>query len=234
MNVRLRGAVLVAVLLPLTACEWFSDFKRQPSLVTWESVRSDSAIVRGSPQGSVPTTGTEVAAFAISYSPLPGTIDSIGRLLTNPTPPTPASLHNGHVYYEINCAVCHGATGAGDGPAVQFGMVPMSLLSDLAKGRSDGYIFGMIRNGRGLMPTYNRIEEPDRWDVVNYVRGLQGLLNGPVPTGALGAPGQTGETVPGASQLGPTRPVPFSLPSTGHAVPATPAAPDTAGAGGAR
>ena len=32
----------------------------------------------------------------------------------------------------------------------------------------------MIRNGRGLMPPYNRIEEMDRWDVVNYVRGLQG------------------------------------------------------------
>ncbi len=40
--------------------------------------------------------------------------------------------------------------------------------------RTDGYIWGMIRNGRGLMPTYNRIEELDRWDVVNYVRGLQG------------------------------------------------------------
>ena len=31
----------------------------------------------------------------------------------------------------------------------------------------------MIRNGRGTMPTYNRIEEMERWDVVNYVRGLQ-------------------------------------------------------------
>ena len=44
------------------------------------------------------------------------------------------------------------------------------------KGRTDGYIFGMIRNGRGLMPPYNRIEEMDRWDVVNYVRALQGKL----------------------------------------------------------
>ena len=32
----------------------------------------------------------------------------------------------------------------------------------------------MIRNGRGLMPTYNRIEEPDRWDIVNYLRAIQG------------------------------------------------------------
>ena len=42
-------------------------------------------------------------------------------------------------------------------------MVPMSIVTDKAKAYADGYIFGMIRNGRGLMPTYNRIEEPDRW-----------------------------------------------------------------------
>jgi mono/diheme cytochrome c family protein len=36
----------------------------------------------------------------------------------------------------------------------------------------------MIRNGRGTMPTYNRIEERDRWDVVNYVRALQGKVTG--------------------------------------------------------
>ena len=47
-------------------------------------------------------------------------------------------------------------------------------MTDQAKARSDGYIWGMIRNGRGLMPPYNRIEEMDRWDVVNYLRGLQG------------------------------------------------------------
>ena len=40
--------------------------------------------------------------------------------------------------------------------------------------RTDGYIFGMLRNGRGLMPPQNRIPEEMRWDVVNYVRELQG------------------------------------------------------------
>jgi hypothetical protein len=39
-----------------------------------------------------------------------------------------------------------------------------------AAGYTDGYLFGVIRNGKGLMPPYNRIEEPDRWDIVNYVR----------------------------------------------------------------
>ena len=65
----------------------------------------------------------------------------------------------------------------------------------------------MIRNGRGLMPTYNRIEEMDRWDVVNYVRGLQGRYA--VATGPVGLPGETGDKVPGFSQSGPTRPSPY-------------------------
>ena len=67
----------------------------------------------------------------------------------------------------------------------------------------------MIRNGRGAMPTYNRIEEMDRWDVVNYLRGLQGKLPQPVPTGPVGYPGQTGDALPGATMTAPTRPVPY-------------------------
>src|SRR5450759_2277711 len=84
--------------------------------------------------------------------------------------------------------------------------------ADLTKSRTDGYIFGMIRNGRGLMPPYNRIEERERWDVVNYLRGLQGKLGSPVPTGPLAAPGVTGDKVPGFTESAPTRPAPFVKP----------------------
>jgi hypothetical protein len=89
-------------------------------------------------------------------------------------------------------------------------MAQISLVNDRVRGLSDGYIYGMIRNGRGLMPSYNRIEDMDRWDVVNYIRGLQGALGAPVDTGAVGRPGQTGATLPGATRLGPTRPVPYA------------------------
>ena len=33
-----RAAVLVTALVPLAACEWFTDFKRQPYVTTWESL----------------------------------------------------------------------------------------------------------------------------------------------------------------------------------------------------
>ena len=218
----LRAVVLVALALPLVGCEWFTDFKRQPSIVTWE--RLDSAGVRGNPQMSVPISGTAVPGFAVSYSNSMATIDSMSGLV-NPTPPDSASLANGRKYFVINCSVCHGMQGKGDGTAVKYGVFPFPLVSGPAMSRTDGYIFGMIRNGRGNMPPYNRIEEKDRWDVVNYVRGLQGKLGTQVPTGPLAVPGFTGPSLPGATTLGPTRPVPHTAAEmqaiTGSSAPAT-------------
>ena len=224
-------ALSVPVVLAASGCEWFTDFKRQPSIWTWEVTSAKDSLKpsRGSPQFSVPVSGTAVAGFQVSYAALPATIDSMASI-PNPTPVSAASLANGRKYYQINCSPCHGEKGMGDGPATQFGMPGINLTTDVTRGRADGYIFGMIRNGRGLMPPYNRIEEMDRWDVVNYLRGLQGKT---VPTGPLAAPGVTGDKVPGFTKTAPTRPAPFVKPgmkvaaadSAQHAAP-----PDTAGA----
>lgn len=196
-------AVLTAF---VTGCSWFTDFKQQPKIDPWESI-ADTVPPRGNPQNSVPVYGTAAPGYEFSRTPLPGTIDSMSGI-PNPVAPDARSLNNGRINFQINCAVCHGPLGHGDGPATKFGMVPMPLISDHAKGLSDGYIFGMIRNGRGLMPTYNRIEEPDRWDIVNYVRSLQGKY-GTAPDTTHGRPGENGTTVPGPSISAPTRPAPY-------------------------
>ena len=202
------AVVLVAVAFALNACEWFSDFKRQPSIWTWEPVKDSLTPSRGNPQMSVPTTGTAVAGFQVSYGAFPATIDSMSSL-RNPSAPSDSSLANGRKYFQINCAVCHGDRAVGDGPATKFGMPGINLTSDITKSRTDGYIFGMIRNGRGLMPPYNRIEEPDRWDVINYLRALQGVNGKTVVIGPLAAPGVTGDKVPGPTRLAPNQPAPF-------------------------
>jgi mono/diheme cytochrome c family protein len=195
---------LAVVSLSLGACDWFTDFKRTPMVTTWES---DSLLkVRGAPEGSVPTTGMAVSAFQVSYNAFPLTVDSVAALATNPTAPSAESIAKGRKYYQINCAVCHGVGGRGDGSAVRFGMIPMPLVSDAAKARSDGYLFGIMRNGRGAMPSYNRIEEMDRWDVVNYIRALQGMVAGvTADITPVGVPGVTGDVLPGGTRLGPNR-----------------------------
>jgi mono/diheme cytochrome c family protein len=195
----------------LTSCEWFTDFKQQPSVNAWQPFTTDSAELkgfRGQPVNSVPTHGAMVPGYAISYSPMPATVDSFSTL-ANPVSPDARSLANGRIYYSINCAVCHGDAGDGNGTmkalSPMYGFAP-SLLTDQAKSRTDGYLWGMIRNGRGLMASYNRIEELDRWDVVNYVRGLQGKLTTTVPVGAVGRPGEAGAKLPGPTRIAPTIP----------------------------
>jgi len=225
-----RSAALAALPLALGACgtgNWLSDFKQQPSVGPWQVFNPDSAETkgfRGNPSGSVSTNGTLMPAWVVSYGVLPNVIDSMSTL-ANPVPADSASLHRGRMEYQINCATCHGRAGKGDGEATKLGMVPMPLVSDRAKALTDGYIWGMIRNGRGLMPSYNRIEEMGRWDVVNYIRAMQGQLPGVVPdTTPAGLPGETGDKLPGFTQIGPNRNAAFARPI----VTATPHAPNGA------
>ncbi len=202
MSRSLRRTALLGSVLLLSGCEWFHDFKRQPSVWTWEPF-GDSLTVRAAPQGSVPTTGTAMAGYQVSYTPGIAQIESLA-VVANPVPVSDSSLANGRKYYQINCAVCHGDRAEGDGPATRFGMIPMQLMLDITKTRSDGYIWGIMRNGRGLMPSYNRIEERARWDVVNYLRVLQGLVPDRVAeVGPVAPPGVTGSALPGSTQLGP-------------------------------
>ena len=165
--------VFVALATWLTpSCSWFTDFKDQPKVEPWESV-ADTVPPRGNPQNSVPIYGTAAPGFAYGREAAIATINEMSGI-ANPVAADARSLDNGRKLFQINCAPCHGPSGGGNGPAVRYGMAGIALTNDRVRGLSDGYIWGMIRNGRGLMPTYNRIEERERWDVVNYVRGLQG------------------------------------------------------------
>jgi mono/diheme cytochrome c family protein len=215
----LRVAATALMPLAFGACSWFTDFRDQPAIQPWDSV-ADTIAPRGQPVNSVPVTGLQTPGYTFSYRPLPNVIDSMAGLVNPKSPATlsavelDSSLANGHRYFQQNCAVCHGDGGVGNGPATKYGVPGISIIYDGTKARTDGYIYGMMRNGRGIMPNYNRIEEPDRWDVVNYVRGLQGSLGRTVATGPLGYPGQTGWTIPTYTKTAPTRPAPMWRPST--------------------
>lgn len=218
-NTMMRTLAVLAMPLVMGGCEeFFTDFKQQPSVGTWQQVYPDSAgeLVpsRGNPQGSVPVTGTTVAAWQVSYTAGIPQLDSMSGI-GNPVAADERSLANGRKHYQINCSVCHGVAGDAQTPLRQvnpvMGSVAPSLVAGTALTRTDGYLWAIIRNGRGLMQPYNRIPEMERWDVVNYIRGLQGRY--PVEKTAVGFPGQTGDALPGASLVGPTRWVPHTMPS---------------------
>jgi mono/diheme cytochrome c family protein len=198
-------AIMVGFAIVVGGCSWFTDFKVQPKIDPWETA-ADSIAFRGNPQFSVPVTGSSAPGLVYGRTPSPLVLDSMA-VIVNPVAADARSLDNGRKLYQINCATCHGVDGAGSGPVTQYGMPPISLLNDRVRGLTDGYVFGIMRNGRGLMPSYNRLQEMERWDVVNYIRGLHGRHQ--VVIGAAGLPGETGRTLPTATELGPTRPAPY-------------------------
>jgi mono/diheme cytochrome c family protein len=208
--------------LLLAACSWFTDFKQQPKMDPWETP-ADTIAMRANPQNSVSIYGTAAPGFAFGRAGTFASVDSMSSI-ANPVAADDRSVRNGRMQYAINCAVCHGDRGAGDGPVTKFGLPVLAIgaASKAATQLSDGYIFGMIRNGRGAMPPYNRIEEGDRWDLINYLRALQGGAAN-LAVGAVGRPGETGDKVPGATLTAPTRPAPFYKASTASTA-ATPAA----------
>jgi mono/diheme cytochrome c family protein len=93
--------------------------------------------------------------------------------IRNPVPATPASIERGKYFFEINCLVCHGATGLGDGPVGQkfVDKAPVDLNDAYTQDQADGQIFFTLTRGRELMPFYRDALSPDeRWDVINYIR----------------------------------------------------------------
>lgn len=223
----LRGAfVALALPLALTACDpnnWLTDMKQQPSVGTWQKYSTDSLAgettpFRGQPQGSVPVTGVTVAEWEVSYTASPQAVDSL-KNVPNPVAADARSIANGHRLYQVNCAVCHGELGDANGALRQlnaaYAFAP-AINGAATAARSDGYIWGMMRNGRGLMSSFNRIPERERWDVVNYVRGLQGKY--PVPTGYTIKPGEA-RAFSGVSNIAPNMPHAYNRPSTAGIVP---------------
>ncbi|MGE4649293.1 MAG: cytochrome c, partial [Myxococcota bacterium] len=108
--------------------------------------------------------------------------DASANALENPHAMNLESLENGRVQFDRYCSTCHGMGGLGDGPVSMMGalrgpllgVLPIAGPASIVKVRSDGHLYTTIRNGRRRMPGYDRIPASDRWDIVNYVRYLNG------------------------------------------------------------
>ncbi len=98
---------------------------------------------------------------------------------------TPGLLERGRERYQIYCAVCHGATGAGNGEIVQRGFPPPPTYhSDRLRNAPIGHFYDVITNGYGVMYSYAaRVEPNDRWAIAAYIRALQ--LSQRAPAGEL-------------------------------------------------
>jgi mono/diheme cytochrome c family protein len=96
-----------------------------------------------------------------------------------PVEVTPALLKRGQERFNITCAMCHGATAAGNGITKQFGLATVvTLQDDRIRGMSDGEIFNTITHGKNTMMAYGSIiTVQDRWAIIAYLRALQRSQN---------------------------------------------------------
>ena len=98
-----------------------------------------------------------------------------GNELKNPFQPTEENLARGQHVFNNYCAVCHGATGAGDGPLIPKYPNPPAYNTEKSKALADGNMFHVITLGRNNMPSHAaQVATDDRWKVILYIRKLQG------------------------------------------------------------
>ncbi|MGE4132789.1 MAG: cytochrome c [Bdellovibrionales bacterium] len=135
----------------------------------WDPKEGDKVQMRMPPDHTIP----------IGKLPYKYLADSVGgERQSNPLAGknTPDVLETGRKQYDIYCAVCHGPSGAADGPvADKMAVKPRNLVTAEAKAYTDGRIYHAITAGRGVMGSYlGQIpDEKTRWAIVNYVRTLQ-------------------------------------------------------------
>ena len=151
--------------------EWWPQMKWQKAVQAYERVQYNDQVA--------PFTPPEGAVAIDAEAPLLPQYDPGVDALVNPVQPDFKSLGAGKKSYETYCVTCHGAAGMGDGPVSMASAAelkgPFAGVFPLvtAMGRSDGYIYNLIRGGGLRMPSYQRIPPEERWHLVNYVRYLQ-------------------------------------------------------------
>ena len=172
------GLLGVAVALLAASCakgtyplDFFYEMHYQPTYHSQEPPRLMPAAQ------SVPVTGKEV----------PLTVDDVNTI-ANPIPGQ--GVERGAALFDINCSMCHGIAGRGDGQVLKtmmetYGYKP-KLSPDLAtvKLLPDGFLFSIISN-RDLiltdpdqdkaMPQFQKLlTAEERWMLVNYIKTLPG------------------------------------------------------------
>lgn len=101
------------------------------------------------------------------------------RNRANPLQNDPDAVAAGTILFEQHCAECHGDSGRG-------GKKGPSLRAAEVQGATPGAIFWLLTNGvvRKGMPVWSKLPEPQRWQLVRYIKSLGGpapATESPIP-----------------------------------------------------
>jgi mono/diheme cytochrome c family protein len=90
------------------------------------------------------------------------------RQVRNPLTNDPDAATAGAVLFEEHCEECHGREGMG-------GKKAPSLRAPEVHNATPGAIFWILTNGvvRKKMPVWSKLPEPERWQLVSYIKSLE-------------------------------------------------------------
>ncbi|SRR5579884_2389359 len=198
----LLGGALLVICLGVTGCTGRQILAMRAPRAT---PASPPAAAPGAP--SAPFTGPAVAATT-DYPKNPNAPRPIPpapfATMKNPLQPTSANLAEGKTLFNANCAPCHGASGAGDGPAAaSLNPKPADFKTPIHAKLPDGYWFWRLTDG-GSVPPFSAagsamppwkgtLTDRQRWLVILYEHTFSSAK-------AAGSPGS-----PVASTADPTR-----------------------------
>jgi len=103
---------------------------------------------------------------ALVYAELAKAPDK-ARAKRNPMENDPDAVAAGQNLFEQHCSECHGNAGYGTEKAP-------SLRAEEVQGAAPGAIFWVLTNGvvRRGMPVWSKLPEPQRWQLVSFIKSL--------------------------------------------------------------
>ena len=193
-----KNNIIIVLLLSIAGSTLISscDNKRKPGKIYMPDMTYSRALETYAPLDSMLfTTDVKNPGDKIFYNnkPVSGTIgrgelfpytlpnDSAGYKMSaevkNPLPPLVGkdSIETARLF-NINCGICHGAAGMGNGPLATSGKIGgianLTLPNYVAM--ADGTMFHSIFYGKNNMGSYaSQLSRKQRWQIVHYIRTLQ-------------------------------------------------------------
>lgn len=176
----------------LPPVEIFPDMDHQPKFQPQHPSRffSDGRAARKLVDGTVPIgytlegrflqAGAKNQTFDSGFANL-NDYQNTGRIGENygdgiPVEVTSELLDRGQERFNINCSICHGLVGDGQGVVQKIASwaTVANLQDDRIRQQPDGQIFNTITHGKNTMGAYGpNIALEDRWAIVAYIRALQ-------------------------------------------------------------
>lgn len=185
-------AILVIMIATIVSC----DSKRQPGKIympdmtysrAYESyAMHDSTLFTMDPTdkgakifyNSMPAAGTIKRGELFPYPLAHDTSNyKISGTIKNPIDSiSKTELAEAGRLFNINCAICHGEKGTGNGPlgtSGKIGGIANLTLPNYVE-MADGTMMYTVTYGKGLMGSYaSQLSRKQRWEIIKYIRTLQ-------------------------------------------------------------